>query len=359
MHPIVQASGRVGLIPDVLYFKNTRQGSISQTKSADNLRDFERAHERFVQAAKDSYPDLEEAADRYAEKGRIACWLMWNELRLEEGSAEARAGCDRVRATAMEHRRDLVLLADWRPLLTLYLLRFTPGLAPAVRKVWCTLRYPGPLQKNAIRYGLMTLLNYLLSFLTVFVAARALAAGALGSASFASSVVSYFAMIAQMGIPLYGMRLCAKSRGDPAKLSQSVTELFAMGALLTGGSLILFALTVLFVPQLNAIAPLMAIFGVGLLAQCINFEWAFKGLEEYRYLLVRSVAVKSLAFVLVLLLVHSQADLYRYAAITVFSAVGCSLIDFVRLRRFVSPRQVGRLDLRRHIRPVLTFFLMS
>ncbi len=312
-----------------------------------------------MQAAKESYPDLEEAADRYAEKGRISHWLLWNELWLEEGSAEARAGCDRVRATAMEHRRDLVLPVDWRPFLTLYLLRFAPGLAPAVRKAWMTLRHPGPLQKNAIRYGLMTLFNYLLSFLIVFVAARALAAEALGGASFASSVVSYFALIAQMGIPLYGMRLCAKSRGDPAKLSQSVAELFAMGALLTGASLVLFALTVLFVPQLSAIAPLMVIFGVGLLAQCINFEWAFKGLEEYRYLLVRSVAVKTLAFVLVLLLVHSQADLYRYAAITVFSAVGCSLVDFVRLSRFVSPRQVGRLNLRPHIRPVMTFFLMS
>lgn len=92
--------------------------------------------ERFVQAAKDSYPDLEEAANRYAEKGRIACWLLWNELRLEEGGAEASAGCDRVRATAMEHRRDLVLPVDWQPLLTLYLLRFAPRLAPAVRKAW-------------------------------------------------------------------------------------------------------------------------------------------------------------------------------------------------------------------------------
>ena len=204
-----------------------------------------------------------------------------------------------------------------------------------------------------------TFANYLLSFLIVFYSARVLAAEALGSASFASSVVGYFALLAQMGIPLYGMRLCAKTRGDPSKLSQAVAELFAMGAMLTIAALALFGLTTLAIPRLEAIAPLMTVFGIGLLAQCINFEWAFKGLEEYRYLLVRSVAVKALALVLVIALVHGAGDVLRYAAITVFASVGCSLVDLFRLRKFVSVRHVERLNLKQHVKPVMTFFLMS
>lgn len=75
MRSIVQASGRIDLIPGPLYFERLRPDGITQASLANNLRDSERAHERLIQAVRDSYSDLGEEANRYAEKSRIAHWL--------------------------------------------------------------------------------------------------------------------------------------------------------------------------------------------------------------------------------------------------------------------------------------------
>lgn len=139
MFPVVQGSGRVGLIPDLLYYNRVREGSIVQTNSAVNNRDRERARERFARAVAAEYPDLRDAADRYLELGRISAWLNWQKLLPDDGGVEACEGADNARRLAVEHWDDLALPGDVRQLMTLQLLRFAPALAPAVQRAWACL----------------------------------------------------------------------------------------------------------------------------------------------------------------------------------------------------------------------------
>lgn len=46
-----------------------------------------------------------------------------------------------------------------------------------------------------------------------------------GKVSFATSLVSYFNMFAQLGIPTYGIRRCATVRDDREKLTRTAHEL--------------------------------------------------------------------------------------------------------------------------------------
>lgn len=85
LFPIVHGCGQVGLIPDVLYCHRIRPGSISQTNTAANIRDWERARNRLAQSVKEAYPDLGDEVDRYLEKGRIGAWLQWQKLWMESG----------------------------------------------------------------------------------------------------------------------------------------------------------------------------------------------------------------------------------------------------------------------------------
>ena len=300
-----------------------------------------------------------EELHRTAEKLRIAIASRWVELRKRQGCGEAEGGFDHARRVAAEHWRDLALPTDLPWLFRILILCVAPGLMPTLRKIATFSRRRGSLQRNAVIYGATTLVNYLLSFLTTFYAARVLAAEALGSASFASSVVGYFSLLASMGIPLHGMRLCAKSRDDPVRLAQVVVDLSALRAVLTAASVALLVLATQLVPRLSDISMLMYITGIGLLAQCASFDWACKGLEDYRYLLARSVATRLIALLLVVAFVHGAGDLYAYAAIYSLSSVCSSLADIGWLRRHVSFQDVVVPRIRRHVRPVLTFFLMS
>ena len=61
-----------------------------------------------------------------------------------------------------------------------------------------------------------------------------------GKVSFAISFVSYFIMFAQLGIPKYGIRVCAQVRDDKKKLTQVVQELLIINLAMCAISLIIF-----------------------------------------------------------------------------------------------------------------------
>ena len=46
-----------------------------------------------------------------------------------------------------------------------------------------------------------------------------------GRVAFATSIINYFSMFAQLGIPTYGIRACAKVRDDKERLSKTVQEI--------------------------------------------------------------------------------------------------------------------------------------
>ena len=56
---------------------------------------------------------------------------------------------------------------------------------------------------------------------------RALGSVANGKIAFATSIVNYFSMFAQLGIPTYGIRACAQVRDDKYKLSQKLFRFLA------------------------------------------------------------------------------------------------------------------------------------
>ena len=54
---------------------------------------------------------------------------------------------------------------------------------------------------------------------------RTLESEAYGRVGFAISVVSYFALVASLGIPSYAVRKCAQKRDDPLGLAKTVKEI--------------------------------------------------------------------------------------------------------------------------------------
>lgn len=215
-----------------------------------------------------------------------------------------------------------------------------------------------------------TVCNYAFSFLTVFYAARVLQPEAMGNVAFASAVVSYFSLLAKMGIPLYGMRSVAACREDKTKLAQLTSELISLGVLFAAGAAALLFATVWLTPELSSFAPLYLIMGVGLVLDGLGCDWLYQGLEQYRFILMRNVIVRLAIFVLLVLLVRGQGDLLWYAALSTLSTTACALVGFAFIPRAIgeegAPPQGQRRwyarskkNLLQHIRPSLTFFLMS
>ena len=81
--------------------------------------------------------------------------------------------------------------------------------------------------------ALLTISSVIFPMITFPYYSRVLGAEGTGSVGFALAVVSYFTMVASLGVPTYGIRACAKVRDDKERLSQTVQELLIINGITT------------------------------------------------------------------------------------------------------------------------------
>lgn len=208
---------------------------------------------------------------------------------------------------------------------------------------------------NAIMNTLLTASNLIVALITIPYVSRVLSVERLGDVSFAQSVSTWASALCLLGVNVYGMRECARVRDDARELARVVKELLVIITATTSVVVIGFAVAIFVVPSFASVAPLMWMFLVGTLMLSYGVEWFYQGIEQYSYITVRSLAFKMLAFAATLLFVRRPGDYLVYGAILALVTCGNNLFNLIRLHKLLDFKSVGRLDVRRHIRPLMVF----
>lgn len=212
---------------------------------------------------------------------------------------------------------------------------------------------------NFIMNSILTASSMIFPLITYPYVSRILQPQGIGSVSFANSVVTYFSMFAQLGIPTYGIRACAKVRDDKEMLSRTVQEILLINMITCIIVYIAFACSLVLVPAFRQEKILYIVMGSMILFNTIGVEWLYKSLEQYSYITVRSLIFKFIAVVAMFLLIHQKEDYVIYGGITIFAAVGSNIMNFINLRKFIYLRPMRYYNFKRHIKPISVFFAMS
>lgn len=165
-------------------------------------------------------------------------------------------------------------------------------------------------------------------------------------------------MVAALGISTYAVRESAKFRDDRKKLSVFVKEVFSLNMISTVVAYILFALSMAVVPAFENYRVLLCVCGASILFATLGMDWLYTGLEEFKYITVRSIAFQFISLILLFVFVRSKDDYLKYAGISVVSSVGSNVCNFIHARHFVDLK-VKALSLKKHLKPVFTLFAMS
>ena len=217
------------------------------------------------------------------------------------------------------------------------------------------------LKKNAALNMMRTVMSLIFPLITFPYTSRVLGPVYIGKVNFAQSVVSYFSLVAALGISTYAVREAAKIRNDRARLSKFIKEMLSLNLVSMGVAYILLAAAVFLVPQLSEYRKLLCISGASILFTTLGIDYLYTALEEFRYITVRSIAFQILSLALLFIFVRSQDDYLKYAAISVVSSAGSNVLNFLHSRKFVDFRLVmgAGVELRKHLRPIFTLFAMS
>lgn len=148
------------------------------------------------------------------------------------------------------------------------------------------------LKFNFIMNSLLTVSSIIFPLITFPYVSRILLPEGNGKVSFVASVVAYFSMLSQLGIPTYGIRACAKVRNNKEELSRTVHELFIINLIMSFLVYFIFACSLYLVPQFREEKTLFIITSLTIIFNAIGVEWLYKGLEQYAYITVRSIIFK-------------------------------------------------------------------
>ena len=111
---------------------------------------------------------------------------------------------------------------------------------------------------------IVTTSSVIFPLITVPYVSRVLSTGGTGQVAFAQSVASYFSLVALLGVPYYGVRVCARVRDDRAQLSRTVLELLVILACSTTMVCAVYLACLFTVPKMNAQFGLFALFGLAI-----------------------------------------------------------------------------------------------
>lgn len=212
---------------------------------------------------------------------------------------------------------------------------------------------------NFIMNAILRVSAFIFPLITFPYVSRILGASGNGKITFATSVVSYFSMFAQLGIPTYGIRTCAACRDNPQKLNKTVQELLILNSITVVLSYVAFSICIMLVPKFQEERGLLIITSATILLGAIGMEWLFQALEQYSYITIRNLAFKVVSIILMFAFVHKPKDYIVYGAINVIGTCGSNIFNAIYAGRFLDRRPIGNYDLQHHIKPILNFFMLT
>ena len=208
------------------------------------------------------------------------------------------------------------------------------------------------LKINSVFNVIYKLLLLLFPLITTSYISHVLEADGVGSISYAQNIASYFVMFASLGIPVYGVREISKVREDKNKTNKVFTEIFLINILSSLSFTIAYYLMVLFNPVFQKNIDLLVIFGIQILFNCFNVDWFYQGVENYIYITSRSLFIKIISLILILLFVRSRNDLILYSVILCLGTLGNYIFNVIHLKKYVQ-FSVTDISLRRHFKPLI------
>lgn len=212
------------------------------------------------------------------------------------------------------------------------------------------------LKKNIYYSAVLILSQLLLPLVTFPYVTHILGPEKLGVINFVDSICQNCILIAALGVPVYGIREVAKIKGDRKKLDQLVVELLLIHAVATVIILIPYTILFFYSQALHANMQLYWISVVSIVTQVFLLEWFYQGIEEFKFITVRSLIVRVLSLVALFLLIRKESDYVVYYAILTGTFFLNAVWNVVQSYKKIS-LNVSKLQLKKHLKPL--FYILS
>ena len=215
------------------------------------------------------------------------------------------------------------------------------------------------LKLNTILNFIKTCSSIIFPLITYPYVLRVLLPENVGKVNFAHSIVSYFSLIATLGIQSYAIRECSKVRENRQMLDDTASQIFSINIWTTLLSYILLFLTIIFIPSLSNYKLLIIIASSTILLSTLGADWINVAMEDFVYIKVRTLFFQVLSLILMFVFVKEAEDYIKYLLISVVASSGANLSNIIYRRKFCKTKLLfNSIEWKKHITPIIVMFVM-
>lgn len=216
------------------------------------------------------------------------------------------------------------------------------------------------LAKNSLYNIIYQSISLIFPFLSSMYVARIILVDGVGKVAYAQNIVSYFTAIALLGFPAYGIREIARFKDNPIKSNKAFAELFCINAISTTFASVLYILLLISVDSFREELPLYLSAGAIVWLNYANIDWLYQGKEEYGYITVRSLFVKTISLVLLLIFVRNKQDYVVYALISSCGTACNYFFNLIHARKYITYKfNLKSLNIKKHLKPLISLAIIT
>jgi len=192
------------------------------------------------------------------------------------------------------------------------------------------------IKKNFLYNSIITTAHYIFPFITYPYVSRVLGVTNIGLCNFVDSIIFYFILFSTFGISAVGTREVARCKGNVHALRRTFSSLFAFNAITTLIAVITLAIATMVVPKLHEHWEMMLVGGIRLVFNFLLIEWFFRGMEDFRFITLRTIAVRILYIIMIFVFIHDADDYFKFYVISMLVVAINAIINFLYSRRLTS-----------------------
>lgn len=208
------------------------------------------------------------------------------------------------------------------------------------------------IKRNYFYNSLLTLSNYVFPLIVYPYVSRVLGASNIGICNFVDSIVHWFILFSMMGISILGNREMAAAGADRERRSKAFSGLLTLNLLTTLVAALALVGAIYTVPKLFIYRKMLWVGVLKLMSNFLCIEWYFIGTENFKYITGRTILVKTIYVLAVLLFVRKADDYPLYYLLTVMVVLANAIINITYARHTVSFSLHG-MDMRTYVKPYL------
>lgn len=180
----------------------------------------------------------------------------------------------------------------------------------------------------------------------------------IGKVNYATSIISYFALFAALGITTYGVREGSR-RKQGHDFDRFASEIFSLNLLTTAISYAVLFVMLLTVPKFRDYRAVILIQSMTIIMTTLGIEWVNTVYEDFLYITIRSLAVQVICMLALFVFIHKPEDYLKYACINVMSSSLMCIANWVYCRRYVHIKVLFSKVIFQHLYPMFIFFANS